>query len=115
MALHDNPPHLVNIYTVASGTDAGGGVELNFSLAMSNVPCSINTASASEQALYGQQGQVVTHTVAFLSATLTTPLVRGVKFVTADRSESYHVKGFSRGRAYGTIPAFVMAYCEMQV
>jgi hypothetical protein len=112
MALHSNPPHAVDTYTVASGTDAGGGVQLTYTLAQSAVPCSINTSSSSEQERFSQQQQTVTHTVAFLTATLTTSLTRGMKLVTSDRSESFHVHGISHGRAYGTIPAFTYAYCE---
>jgi len=114
MALYDSPPHLVSVYTSASGTDAGGGVQLTYTLSQSAVPCSINTASASEVERFAQMGQVVTHTVAFLSSQLTAGVARGAKLVTDDRSESYHVKGVSAGRAYGTVPAFTYCYCEQQ-
>ncbi len=115
MALHDNPPHAVDTYTCASGTDAGGGTGLTFTLAQSGVACSINTANSSEVEKFAQMGQVVTHTVAFLTSVLTTPLTRGMKLVTSDRGESYHVKGISPGRAYGSIPPFTYAYCEQQL
>lgn len=115
MALHDDPPHSVNTYTVVSSADNGGGTTLTYTLAQSAVPCSINTASANEQQLFAQQGIVVTHTVGFLASKLTTELTRGMKLVTADRSESYHVRGISKGRDYGSIPTFVYAYCEQQL
>jgi hypothetical protein len=73
----------------------------------------VNTASSAERELFAQQGQVVTHTVAFLTSAITTTLVRGMKFITSD-SVTLHVKGISAGRAYGAIPAFTMAYCESQ-
>lgn len=113
MALHDNPPHLCTSYTVVSGVDAGGGVSLTYSSAQADIPCSINTASSSERELFAQQGQVVTHTVGFLTSALTTALTRGMKLVTSD-SITLHVKGISAGRAYGSIPAFTYAYCESQ-
>jgi hypothetical protein len=115
MALHDNPPHRVALYTSASGTDAGGGVSLTYTLSQSAIPCSINTASSSEQERFAQQGMVVTHTVAFLASVFTTTPKRGDKIVTADRTESFHVRGISYGRAYGNIPAFVYLACEQQL
>lgn len=114
MPLYAAPPHRVSVYTAASGTDAGGGVELTYTLSQSAVPCSVNTASASEVERFAQQGQVVTHTVAFLSSVLTAGVARGAKLVTDDRSESYHVKGVSAGRAYGNVPAFTYCFCEQQ-
>jgi hypothetical protein len=115
MALHDNPPHRVAHYTSASGTDTGGGVTITYTLAQSAIPCSINTASSSEQERFAQQGMTVTHTVAFRSSVFTTVPVRGDKIITADRTESYHVRGISYGRAYGNVPAFVYLYCEQQL
>lgn len=113
MALHDNPPHLCTSYTVASGTDLGGGVSLTYTSAQADIPCSINTASSSERELFAQQGQVVSHTVAFLTSALTTALTRGMKLVTSDGT-NLHVHGLSAGRAYGSIPAFTYAHCESQ-
>lgn len=115
MALYDAPPHTVSTYSVASSTDSGGGTTLAYTLAQSGVACSINTASSSEREQFAQQGIFVTHTVAFLASKLTTELTRGMKLVTSDRSETYHVRGISHGRAYGTIPAFVYAFCEQQL
>jgi hypothetical protein len=116
MALYDAPPpHSVTTYTVSVSRDAGGGTSLSYSSAQAAVPCSINTASASEREIFAQQGIVVTHTVGFLASVLTTALTRGMKLVTSDTSESYHVRGISKGRAYGNIPAFVYAYCEQQL
>jgi len=112
MALHDNPPHRVNTYTVASSADQGGGTALSYTLADSSLKCSINTASSSEREMFSQSQQIVTHTVAFLTSAITTPLVRGMKLVATDNSISLHVLGISAGRAYGSIPAFTTAYCE---
>lgn len=115
MALFDNPPHAVSTYTGAPTRDGGGGTTLTYTLAQAAVPCSINTASASERELFLQDGIVVTHTVAFLAAALTTPLARGMKLVAGDTSATFHVKGISAGRAYGGVPAFTYAYCEQQL
>lgn len=112
MALHDNPPMSVDTYTVASGVDAGGGVVLTFSLAQSALPCSIDTATADEKERFARMQQVVTHKVGILTSKLTTALTPGMKLVTTDRAETYHVKGLAGGRAYGTIPAFTYAFCE---
>ncbi len=115
MALHTNPPHAVTTYTVTSSTDSGGGVSLTYASAQSAVACSINTAGASERELFAQQGVVVTHTIGFLTATLTTALSRGMKFVADDTGLAFHVRGISHGRSYGGVPAFTYAYCEQQL
>lgn len=115
MPLWANPPHRVNTYTVASGADAGGGTSLTYTAADSSVPCSINTASASERDIFAQQGMVVTHTVAFLTGVLTTPLARGMKLVAADTGLTFHVRGISHGRRYGSVPPFTYAHCEQQL
>jgi molybdopterin synthase catalytic subunit len=116
MALHDNPPHRVTTYTsVTDNDDGGGGTALTFTTAQSALPCSIDTASASERELFAQQGIVVTHKIGILTSAITTAIVRGMKVVTDDRSESYHVRGISAGRSYGSIPAFTYLFCEMQV
>lgn len=115
MALFDNPPHRASHYTSASTQDAGGGTGTTYTLAQSAVPCSINTASSSEQERFAQQGMTVTHTIGILASKLTAIPQRGDKFVTDDRSESFHVRGISYGRAYGNVPAFVMLFCEQQL
>lgn len=115
MALHDNPPHAVNTYTVASGTDAGGGTSLTYTLAQSNVACSIDTASATEVEMFAKKEIVVTHKVAFLTSILSPALSEGMKLVTSDRSETYHVRGISSGRQYGSIPPFTYAFCEQDL
>lgn len=112
MALHDDPPHRVDTYTLTTSTDAGGGVVQNFALAQSALPCSIDTATADEQERFARMQQVVTHKVGILTSKLTTALTPGMKLVTTDRAETYHVKGLAGGRAYGTIPAFTYAFCE---
>ena len=111
----DDPPHRCSILSQSSARDDGGGVELTYTTIQSAVPCLINTASASEQAIYSQQGIVVSHTVSFKSSVLTTALVRGVKLVAADSGASFHVEGISAGRAFGSIPAFTYAHCSEQV
>ena len=115
MALHHNPPHRVTSHTVVSSTDGGGGVTLTYTAAQSAIPCSINTASASERVLFAQQGMVVTHTIAILSSAITTPIVRGMKVVADDTGLSFHVNGISAGRSYGNIPAFTYLHCEQQL
>lgn len=115
MPLWDSPPHAVNVQSVASGTDAGGGTTLTYTTEQSAAPCSINTADSSTRELFAQQGVVVTHTVAFLSSALTTALARGMKLVATDTGASLHVMGISAGRAYGNVPAFTYAHCEEQI
>jgi hypothetical protein len=112
MALHDNPPHAVDAYALASSRDPGGGTQSVYTPAQSGVPCSIDTASAAEVERFAQMQQVVTHKLAFLATALTAPLTRGMKLVAADSGETFHVKGIAAGRAYGTIPPFVYAFCE---
>lgn len=113
MPLYDRPPpHRITLKSVTSGTDEGGGVTLTYTTAQSAVPCSINTASSSERALFAQMGIVVTHTIAMLASVLTTVPQRGWKATTDDRAESFHVRGIRHGRAYGSIPSFVMLDCE---
>ena len=115
MALHHNPPHRVHSYTVGSSRDTGGGTDLTYTLAQSSIPCSINTASATERELFGQQGIVVTHTIGILTSAITTAITRGMKVVATDTSKAFHVHGISAGRKYGTIPAFTYLHCEEQL
>jgi hypothetical protein len=115
MALYDNPPHRVTTYTSDASRDAGGGTVVTWTAAQSGLPCSINTASASEREIFAQMGIVVTHTIGVLTSAITTPVVRGMKVVTGDRTESYHVRGISAGRAYGNVPAFTYLFCEQQL
>lgn len=112
MALWENAPHSVDTHSVTSGADDGGGVELTYTVAQSSVRCSINTVSAAEQLRYAQMQIFVTHTVAFLSSDLTTALTKGMKLVATDTSESYHIRGIRKGRAYGSVPALTYADCE---
>ena len=112
MALWENPPHAVSSYTSDVSRDGGGGTQLVFTLAQSAIPCSINTASASTISLYAQSAIRVTHTVAFLASAVTTALTPGMKLVADDTSDSYHIGGIRKGRAYGSIPAFVYADCD---
>lgn len=112
MPLWSNPPHAVTVYTSAPSRDSGGGTKITWSSLQSAVPCSINTASSTEQELYARRDIVVTHTVAFLSSALTTALAKGQKLIADDTSTSFHIRGIRRGRAYGNVPAFTYADCE---
>ena len=115
MALHDNPPHRVTTYTVASSRDTGGGTTLTYTAADSALPCSIDTAGASERETFGQQGIVVTHKIGILTSAITTAVVRGMKVVADDTAKAYHVNGISAGRAYGSIPAFTYLFVAEQL
>lgn len=115
MALHDNPPHRITTYTSEAARDLGGGTVITYTAADSALPCSIDTASAGEQTLFAQQGIVVTHKIGILTSAITTTIVRGMKVVTDDRSESYHVNGISAGRAYGGVPALTYLFVEQQL
>ena len=114
MALHDNPPHACTLSRPTASRDGGGGTALTYATLQASVPCSIDTASASERELFAQQGMVVTHTVGILTSKLTTAPARGDKAADPD-GNSYHVHGISRGRAYGGIPAFTYLHCEEQL
>jgi hypothetical protein len=111
MALYDDPPHSVSTYTPTVAADTGGGDPLSYAVAQTGVPCSIDTASASTVQMYAQDQIQVTHTVAFLSAALTTALARGMKLVAGDSGGSFKVEGLRAGRAYGGVPAFTYADC----
>ena len=108
MALFDDPPHSCSTYTVVSGADSGGGVSLTYSLAQSSVPCSVNTSTARTRDLYSQAGIEVSHTVAFLSAVLTTALTRGMKLV-ASEGGTFRIEGIRSGRVNGNVPALTYA------
>src|SRR5262245_18277274 len=112
MALWNNPPHRVSSYTVDSKRDGGGGTDLDYTVAQSSIACSVNTATSDTIDLFARDQIKVTHTVAFLASVLTTALTPGMKLVKADTSTGLHVKGISKGQAYGNIPAFVYAFCE---
>lgn len=115
MALWDNPPHSISLSSVTSGTDAGAGTQLTYTVAQSGIACSINSASSSTKLLFAQQNIVCTHTVATLASTLTAVPKPGWKVQTTDRSESYHILGIRHGREYGNVPAFVYLDCEQQL
>lgn len=114
MALHDNPPHRITLQSSASGTDSGGGVQLTYTTVQSSVPASISTASASERDIFAQQGIVVSHTIGLLTSALTTAPARGWK-VLDESGNSYHVRGISAGRSYGSVPPFHYLFCEQQI
>lgn len=110
--LYANPPHRVTIYKSASARDSAGGTNLTYSVRQAAVPCSIATASGSEQDRFSQMNLTITHRVAFLSSTLTDGVLVGDKLVADDTGDTYHVRGISRGRSYGTIPAFTYVDVE---
>ena len=112
MPLYDNPPHRVTTYTSEASRDAAGGTVVTYTAAQAALPCSIDTAGAGEREIFAQQGVVVTHKIGVLTSKITTAIVRGMKVVTDDRSESYHVRGISAGRSYGSVPAFTYLFCE---
>lgn len=112
MALYSLPPHRVTVYTSDASRDGGGGTEIEWTVFQAAVPCSINTASANEAEYYARRDIAVSHTVAFLASVLSTPLTEGMKLISDDRSENYHIRGIRYGRAYGSIPAFLYADVE---
>jgi hypothetical protein len=115
MALFDNPPHTINLLSASSSRDSGGGTSVSYTSAQTSVPCSINTASASEKQLFAQTGQEVSHTIAILASALTTVPERDWKAVSDDRSENFHVVGVRYGRSYGGVPAFVYLTVNQQL
>lgn len=110
--LWDDPEHRVTIYSVTSGTDAGGGVTLTYSSLQAAVPCQINTASSSTREQYAREQVTVTHTVSFLKSAVTTTFAPGMKLVADDTGASYHVKGIRNGRALMDVPAFLFIDAE---
>ncbi len=112
MALFDNPPHRITSYTVAESRDSGGGTTYTYTAAQAAIPCSIDTASASEQLMFGQMGMVVTHKIGILSSAITTVITRGMKVVADDTGLAFHVRGISSGRTYGTVPPFTYLFAE---
>lgn len=111
--LWDAAPHVIDLYTQASGVDSGGGVTAVFTLVQANCPCLINTSSASEKEIFAQMGIQVSHRVAFKASVLTTPLTRGMKLVS--EGASYHVEGIAAGQEFGSIPRLVYATCSQQL
>ena len=109
MALYDNPEHACSVYDVTSGTDAGGGVSLTYTLSQSGIPCSINLTGASRQERHGREVIVRTYSVGFLGSAVT--LTDGCKLVTSD-SRTLHVTAFRTGYAYGGIDALTYAEAE---
>ncbi len=115
MALYDPSEcnHQATIYGPPTATpDGSGGTIIAWpTVRQADIPCSINTASASEVLRFAQMDIVVSHTVAILAELLTDGKGhRGDKIV-AD-GDVYHVKGIQNGRAMDDIPAFVYFPCE---
>ena len=98
MGLMDNPPHSADIYQPSSGTDAGGGTSLVYSLRTAGVKGILNRASSSEREMYAQQGLTVSHT--FVQPGETTAQ-RGDKLVYGSRS--LHIVGIVVNDAIGNI------------
>lgn len=116
--LYEDPPHSVDIYLPAAPTvDAGGGIKQSWTLAQSDVPCSINQGGGSNAMRQKRMGNTITGQVAFLSEKLTVTIVAGTKFITKDEDpgQTLLFEGFSApNRAYGhyaqDLPAFT--YCR---
>lgn len=117
MALYDAPPHSVTIYGPPTAVrDGGGGTTITHGTTrQANVPCSINTTGASSRGVFDQDGMTVTHTIAILTSVLSSAVARGDKAVTDDTSETYHIVGIQKGRAYGSIPGFTYLQCQQQL
>lgn len=114
MSLYTNPRHRCSTYTSEPARDGGGGTQLDYTLAQSAIPCSINMASATTIRLYGQSNIVVSHTIGFLGSTITTDLTPGMKIVADDNSASFLIQGIRKGRAApnNSIPALTYADCS---
>ena len=107
--LWDDPPHVCSVWSLTTTRDDGGGVTNTYALSQSNIPCLINTASASEVERFAQMNIVVTHTIGFLGTAVT--LARGYKITDSD-GNSYHVHGIRTGRSFIAIPGLTYAECE---
>lgn len=110
--LWDNPEHRVTIFSVTSGVDAAGGVQLTYSSLQAAVPCQINTASSSTREQYAREQVTVSHTVSFLKSVVTTAFAPGMKLVADDTGASYHVRGIRSGRALMSVPPLLYLDCE---
>ncbi len=108
MPIYNHPPHRCTILGPPTATtDSSGGEVIAWpTTRQAAVPCIINTASASEQMLFAQQGIAVSHTISILSASLTSAVARGDKVTADDSGASYHIEGIRAGRAMGGVPAF---------
>lgn len=109
MPLYDasNCPHSADLYSVTSGTDAGGGTVNTFSStpAQAAVPCWAPSLSSSPSDRFAQEQLGVTHEVYFLASAVTVSLARGWKVVV--NGAALHVEGINSNQAAGTIPALV--------
>lgn len=99
MPLFDNPPHVADVMKPATGTDAGGGVLVTFTVRTPNVRGILNRASSTEQLLYAQQGMTVSHTF----VTRDNSAQRGDKLRYGTRS--LHIVGIVTNDPIGNIPA----------
>lgn len=107
MPLYDQPPpHRITLASSATSRDAGGGTNIEYTVQQLGVPCIINTASATTQEIYAQQGIRVSLTISILSSVLTVTPQPGWKATADDTFVSYKVQGIRSGRQMGTIPAF---------
>ncbi len=112
--LYDSPPHRMSLYSSSAANDAGGGVDITYTVAQANVACLINTASASTRLMYAQQDIVVTETVGVLSSYLTSIPQPGWKVIADDTGKSLLIHGIRSGRvsALGTIPPLTYLDCS---
>lgn len=112
--LYDSPPHRCSLYASTATNDAGGGVQITYSLVQSAVVCLINTMSANMQLQFAAQQIEVTHTIGIRSDFLTVTPKRGWKAVADDTGHSYEIVGIRSGRvsAMGTIPPLTYLDCK---
>lgn len=106
-------PHLATIKSATTGKDDGAGTTITYSVAQDNVPCRENITGSSTRDMFARQQVVVSATISFLTSTLTTALVPGMKIETNGRS--YHVTGITLSQGQGTIPSITRAMCEDQL
>jgi hypothetical protein len=105
MALFDNPPHRVSLSRGPTSEDSAGGVNIDYTIAQADIPCIINTASASTVQMYAQEQMPVSMTIGIKSSVLATTPQPGWKATTDDTGRTAKIVGIRSGRPMGTIPA----------
>lgn len=112
MALYDDPPHRITLSRAPTTKDSSGGINIAYTVAQSDVPCIINTASASTVEMYAQQQIAVSLTIGILSEVLTTTPQPGWKAVTDWNGKSAKILGIRSGLEMGTIPELTYLDCS---
>ena len=112
--LYDDPPHRVSLARAPTSRDSAGGTNIGYSVVQSDIPCLINTASASTVRMYEQQNIAVSITVGILSSELTTTPEPGWRAITDDTGKTAKILGIRSGRvsALGTIPPLTYLDCS---